>query len=285
MIITHKPQDLRTFLDEARHAGKSVGFHPTMGALHGGHRSNIRRAAAECDVVAVSIFVNPLQFGPNEDFESYPRDLDNDYAQAEEAGADIVLAPPVDAMFPEEPAVTVRVKHLGDVLEGHYRPGHFDGVATVVTKLFGLSGPCYAYFGEKDYQQLVIVRRLVAALSLPVAVVPCSTVREPDGLALSSRNEYLTPLERAAAPVLYWSLLAGKRAVEEQRVTSVADVRAAMVEVAEREKLFQLEYAEAVDALSLAVPPVISNEIRLLIAGRIGKVRLIDNVTANAREG
>jgi pantoate--beta-alanine ligase len=188
-------------------------------------------------------------------------------------------------MFPEEPAVTVRVKHLGDVLEGHYRPGHFDGVATVVTKLFGLSGPCYAYFGEKDYQQLVIVRRLVAALSLPVAVVPCSTVREPDGLALSTRNEYLTPLERAAAPVLYWSLLAGKRAVEEQRVTSVADVRAAMVEVAEREKLFQLEYAEAVDALSLAVPPVISNEIRLLIAGRIGKVRLIDNVAADAGEG
>jgi pantothenate synthetase len=125
----------------------------------------------------------------------------------------------------------------------------------------------------------------VAALSLPVAVVPCSTVREPDGLALSSRNEYLTPLERAAAPVLYWSLLAGKRAVEEQRVTSVADVRAAMVEVAEREKLFQLEYAEAVDALSLAVPPVISNEIRLLIAGRIGKVRLIDNVAADAGEG
>jgi pantoate--beta-alanine ligase len=285
MIITHKPQDLRTFLDEARRAGKRVGFHPTMGALHGGHRSNIRRAAAECDVVAVSIFETPLQFGLNEDFESYPRDLDNDYGQAEEAGADIVVAPPVDAMFPEEPVVTVRVKHLGDVLEGHYRPGHFDGVATVVTKLFGLSGHCYAYFGEKDYQQLVIVRRLVADLSSPVVVVPCSTVREPDGLALSSRNEYLTPIERAAAPVLYWSLLAGKRAAEEQRVTSVADVRAAMVEVAGREKLFQLEYAEAVDALSLAVPPVISTEIRLLIAGRIGKVRLIDNVAANVGEG
>ncbi len=285
MIITHNPEELRNFLDEARRSGKRVGFHPTMGALHGGHRSNIRRAAAECDVVAVSIFVNPLQFGPNEDLESYPRDLDNDYAQAEEAGADIVLAPQIDAMFPEEPLVTVCVKHLGDILEGHHRPGHFDGVATIVTKLFGLSGPCYAYFGEKDYQQLVIVRRLVADLSSPVVVVPCSTVRQPDGLALSSRNEYLTPIERDAAPVLYWSLLAGRRAVEEQGVTNVADVRAAMVEVARREKLFQVEYAEVADPLSLAVPPAISGEIRLLIAGRIGKVRLIDNAAANVGEG
>jgi pantoate--beta-alanine ligase len=285
MIITHKPEDLRSFLDETRRSGKRVGFHPTMGALHGGHRSNIRRAAAECDVVAVSIFVNPLQFGPNEDLASYPRDLDNDYAQAEEAGADIVLAPQVDAMFPEEPLVTVCVKHFGDILEGQHRPGHFDGVATIVTKLFGLSGSCYAYFGEKDYQQLVIVRRLVADLSSPVVVVPCSTVRQPDGLALSSRNDYLTPAERDAAPVLYWSLLAGKRAVEEQGVTNVADVRAAMVEVAGRETLFQLDYAEVADPLSLAVPPAISGEIRLLIAGRIGKVRLIDNVAANVGEG
>jgi pantoate--beta-alanine ligase len=285
MIITHKPQDLRTFLDQARSADKRVGFHPTLGALHGGHLSNIRRAGAECDVVAVSIFVNPLQFGPAEDFGSYPRDLDSDYAKAEEAGADIVLAPPTDAMFPEEPLVTVRVKHLGEVLEGRQRPGHFDGVATVVTKLFALSGPCYAYFGEKDYQQLVIVRRVVDDLSLPVVVVPCSTVRQPDGLALSSRNEYLSPAERAAAPVLYWSLLAGKRAVEEQGVTGVADVRAAMTEAAGRENLFQVEYAEVVDPLSLEVPPVISAEVRLLVAGRIGKVRLIDNLAANAGEG
>jgi pantoate--beta-alanine ligase len=285
MIITHKPEDLRTFLDEARRAGKNVGFHPTMGALHGGHRSNIRRAAAECDVVAVTIFVNPLQFGPNEDFGSYPRDLDNDYAQAEEAGASIVLAPPLDAIFPEEPEVTVRVKRLGEVLEGHHRPGHFDGVATIVTKLFGIAGPCFAYFGEKDYQQLAIVRRLVTDLSSPVVVVPCETVREPDGLALSSRNAYLTPTERAAAPVLYWSLLAGKRAVEERHLTSVADVRAAMLEVAEREKLLDLDYAEVVAPLSLAVPSSISTEVRLLIAGRIGKVRLIDNVAANAGEG
>jgi pantoate--beta-alanine ligase len=284
MIITHKPEDLRTFFEEARLAGKRLGFHPTMGALHGGHRSNIRRAAAECDVVAVSIFVNPLQFGPNEDFKSYPRDLEKDYAQAEDAGADIVLAPPTEAMFPEEPLVKVHVQHLGDVLEGHHRPGHFDGVATIVTKLFGFSGQCYAYFGEKDYQQLVIVRRLVADLSQPVVVVACSTVRQPDGLALSSRNDYLTPTEREAAPVLYWSLLAGKRAVEEQGVTNVPDVRNAMMEVAGREKLFQVEYAEVADPSSLAVPPVISGEVRLLVAGRIGNVRLIDNVAATVGE-
>lgn len=284
MIVTDKPEDLRTFLDQARQAGKRVGLHPTMGALHGGHRSNIRRAAAECDVVAVTIFVNPLQFGQGEDFQSYPRDLEHDCAQAEEAGADIVLAPPTEAIFPTEPLVTVRVRQLADRLEGHHRPGHFDGVATIVTKLLALCGPCQAYFGEKDYQQLVIVRRLVADLSLPVEVVPCATVRQPDGLALSSRNDYLAPDERAAAPVLYWSLLAGKRAVEEEGVTSVADIRAVMAEVAGREKLLQLDYAEVVDPWTLAVPPVISGETRLLIAGQIGKARLIDNVAANVEE-
>jgi pantoate--beta-alanine ligase len=285
MIIAHKPEELRTFLDDARRSGKRVGFHPTMGALHGGHLSNIRRAAAECDVVAVSIFVNPLQFGPNEDLEAYPRDLDRDYAQAEEAGADIVLAPSTDAMFAEEPLVTVCVKQLADVLEGHHRPGHFDGVATIVAKLFGLSGPCYAYFGEKDFQQLVVVQRLVVDLSLPVEVVPCSTVRHPDGLALSSRNSYLSADERAIAPVLYWSLLAGKRTVDEEKVTSVAAVRTAMLAAAGREELFQVDYAEVVSPATLVSPDVISGPVRLLIAGRIGKVRLIDNVAANAGEG
>ena len=261
-----------------------MGVHMTMGALHGGHRSNIRRAAAECDVVAVTIFVNPLQFGPAEDFASYPRDLQRDCAQAEEAGADIVLAPSTLAIFPEEPLVTVRVKRLADVLEGALRPGHFDGVATVVAKLLAICGPCDAYFGEKDYQQLVIVRRLVTDLSLPVVVVACPTVREPDGLALSSRNDYLSPDERIAARALYWSLLAGKRAVEEQGVTNVGDVQAAMMDVAGREKLFRLDYAAVAAPSDLTPPLQISGEVRLLIAGRIGKARLIDNVAANAME-
>ncbi len=193
VILTTAPEELRAYMDDARRDGKQVGLHLTMGALHAGHRANIRRAAAECDAVAVTIFVNPLQFGPNEDFGAYPRDLGTDIAHAEDAGADIVLAPGTEAMYPEEPLVTVHVKRLGEILEGRHRPGHFDGVATVVAKFLALSGPCRAYFGEKDYQQLVVVRRLVTDLSLPVDVVPCPTVREPDGLAMSSRNAYLGP--------------------------------------------------------------------------------------------
>jgi pantoate--beta-alanine ligase len=285
VIVTEEPAELSAFLDGSRKAGKRVGVHMTMGALHGGHRSNIRRAAAECDVVAVTIFVNPLQFGPGEDFESYPRDLERDCAQAEEAGADIVLAPPTAALFPAEPLVTVQVKRLADVLEGARRPGHFDGVATVVTKLFAICGPGAAYFGEKDFQQLVIVRRLVTDLSLPVLVVACPTVREPDGLALSSRNDYLSPDERTAARILYWSLFAGKRAIEEQGLTNAAEVQAVITEAAGREELFQLDYAAVVSPAELATPSEISGEARLLIAGRIGKARLIDNVAANAMEG
>jgi len=285
VIITGEPQELRSFLDQARRDEKRVGLHLTMGALHGGHRANIRRAAAECDVVAVTIFVNPLQFGPSEDFQAYPRDLAADCAQAEQAGADIVLAPDTVAMFPEEPLVSVRVKRLGEILEGRERPGHFEGVATIVAKFFALCGPCYAYFGEKDYQQLLVVRRLVDDLSLPVEVVACPTVREPDGLALSSRNAYLSPAERVAARTLYWSLLAGKRAIEEQRLTSVSDVRAAMTAVAGGEQLLQLDYAEVRDPFTLDVPAAISGAARLLVAGRVGKARLIDNVAASADEG
>jgi pantoate--beta-alanine ligase len=284
VIITTEPQEWSAFLDRARQDGKQVGLHLTMGALHAGHRANIRRAAAECDVVAVTIFVNPLQFGPYEDFGAYPRDLAGDTAQAEEAGADIVLAPATAAMYPEEPLATVRVKHLSEILEGRHRPGHFDGVATIVTKFFALSGPCRAYFGEKDYQQLVVVRRLVSDLSMPVEVVACPIVREPDGLALSSRNAYLGPAERVAARALYWSLLAGKRAVEEEGTTKPGEIRAAMVEVARREEIFDLDYAEVVDPATLEVPPFVSGEARLLVAGRVGKARLIDNVAANAAE-
>jgi len=281
VIVTDRPEMLRELADEARRGGKRVGLHPTMGALHGGHLANIRKMAMECDVAAVSIFVNPLQFGPGEDICTYPRDLDHDLGLAEEAGADVVLAPPAGAMFPEEPLVRVRVEGLGEVLEGAARPGHFAGVATVVTKLLALAGPCSAYFGEKDYQQLVVVRRLVAELSLPVVVVPCPTVREPDGLALSSRNAYLSSAEREAAPVLYWSLLAGKRAIEERSCRDGAEVRAVMKQVAARQKLFELGYAEVVDPRTLAGVNVVSGEVRLVIAGRIGRTRLIDNVVAN----
>jgi len=284
VIVAREPEELRDFSDGARRRGKSVGLHPTMGALHGGHRANIAKMAAECDAGAVTIFVNPLQFGAGEDFASYPRKLDADLALAEEAGADLVFAPAPQVMFPEEPLARVSVAKLGEVLEGQHRPGHFDGVATVVAKLLAIAGPCWAYFGEKDYQQLVLVRRLVADLSLPAVVVPCPTVRETDGLALSSRNTYLSPKEREAAPALYWSLLAGKRAVEELGERNATKVKGYMLEAAAREGLLELDYAEVADPSSLAPVGSVSGEVRLLIAGRVGKTRLIDNVAARPEE-
>lgn len=251
MRVLDRGDQLRKELDGARAAGRSVGLVPTMGALHEGHASLIRRSAAECDVTAITVFVNPLQFGPSEDFASYPRDLDADVAVAADAGAGLLFAPPVEDMYANgAPAVTVHVAGE-DVLEGAARPGHFDGVATVVAKLFNLAGPCRAYFGEKDWQQLRVVRRLVADLSFPVDVVACPTVRDADGLALSSRNRRLSPEERRAATVLY-------RALTAYPARPMADV------VAE-EPLATLDYAEVVGD-------------RLLIAGRIGGVRLIDNM-------
>lgn len=282
MIVTEKVDELRSFLDEARQEAKLVGLYPTRGALHGGHRSNIRKMAAECDVAAVTIYAGPLPFGPAEDPQAYLDDLDRDLAQAEEAGADIVFAPA--QLFDDGPLVTVRVYELDQVLEGRRRPGHFDGVATIVAKLLSVAGPCYAYFGEVDYQQLVIVRRLVSDLSMPVVVVPCPTVREPDGLALSSRNPYLSPDERQVARALYWSLLAGRRAIEEQAVGDAGAVRAAMLDVVACQPLLDVDYAVVVDPVSLGEVGVVTGEVRVMVAGRIGRTRLIDNLAANAEE-
>ena len=234
----------------------SVGLVPTMGALHDGHLSLVRRSVAECDLTLVTVFVNPLQFGPAEDFTRYPRDLDADVRAAAGVGADLVFAPSVDEMYGStEPTVRVVVDgELGSTLEGATRPGHFDGVATVVTKLFGITGPCRAYFGEKDWQQLQVVRRLVTDLSLPVDVVACPTVREPDGLALSSRNRYLSPDERRAATVLYRALITA---------------RPGWADVVATEPLVRLDYAAEAWG-------------RRLIAAWVGSTRLIDNVAAVA---
>jgi pantoate--beta-alanine ligase len=253
-----------------------------MGALHAGHLSLIRRAAADCDVVAVSDYVNPLQFGPSEDLTAYPRDIAADCRLAAEVGAHLVFAPTTGELWPEPPLTTVRIEGLTEPLEGRFRPGHFDGVATIVTKLFALSGPCSAYFGEKDFQQLVVIRRLVSDLSLPTEVIGCPTVRDPDGLALSSRNAYLDPAERAAAPQLYYALLAGKRAVEDDGERDPDRVVEAMARCLSREPRFVLDYAEVVDPDRLTRPDVIRGEVRLLVAARLGRARLIDNVAALA---
>ncbi len=265
MRVLDRIELVRKELDGTRARGLTVGLVPTMGALHDGHRSLMRRAAAECDVTLVTVFVNPLQFGPREDFARYPRDLDRDMALAAEDGADLVFAPPVEEMYPEWPAVRVEVSGgLADRLEGGARPAHFSGVATVVAKLFAIAGPCRAYFGEKDYQQLMVVRRVVADLSFPVQVVACPTVREPDGLACSSRNARLSPEERRAAIVLHRALSTAAT-VAAAGECNPEYVRRIMVNIVAKEPLATLDYAEV-------------SPDRLLIAARIGGVRLIDNV-------
>jgi pantoate--beta-alanine ligase len=272
----------RKALEAERAGGRVVGLVPTMGYLHPGHTSLMAKAAAECDVVAVTIFVNPLQFGPAEDLATYPRDRDGDLAKAEAAGTTYVFAPSLEEMFPEPPLTTVSVAGIADSLEGAARPTHFAGVATIVTKLLALTGRCRAYFGEKDYQQLAVIRRLARDLSLPVDVVGCPTVRDTDGLALSSRNAYLTAEQRAVAPTLYHALLAGRRAIEDDRQRDPAAVRRAMTAVIEQQPGFILDYAEAVGAADLAAQNPLAGEVRLLIAARLGRARLIDNLGAHA---
>jgi pantoate--beta-alanine ligase len=275
--------EFSAILETERALGRSVGLVPTMGALHAGHCSLVARAAAECDVVAVTVFVNPLQFDDAADLAAYPRDLDADVAKAKSAGASVVFAPPVEEMYgagPARIATTVHVAGVSEGLEGASRPGHFDGVSTVVAKLFALSGRCRAYFGEKDFQQLAVVRRMVRDLSIPVEVVGCPTVREPDGLAMSSRNTRLSPDERNAARALHRALGAG-RALVERGERSPRRVGAAMTAVLVGEPLVTPDYAVVVDPDTLQRPPEVRGEVRLLVAAHVGTVRLIDNEDAH----
>jgi pantoate--beta-alanine ligase len=268
--------EARAALDAARRDGASVGLVPTMGYLHAGHRTLMERSVADRDVTAVTIFVNPLQFAAHEDLASYPRDLDADLAMAEAAGVDVVVHPAVEEMYPRPVLTTVAVAEVAAPMEGASRPTHFAGVATVVAKLFNIAGPCAAYFGEKDWQQLAVIRRMAADLSFPVTVVGCPTVREPDGLALSSRNAYLTAEERAAAPVVHRALSAGADAVRAGE-RSAAAVRALVGSIISAEPLAALDYAEIVDADTLQEVDPLAGNLRLLAATRFGRARLIDN--------
>lgn len=275
--------ELRTVLDGERAAGRAVGFVPTMGALHDGHASLVNAAAADNDVVVLSIFVNPLQFAPTEDLASYPRDVDGDRCIAEAAGASVLFAPSDDEMYPrgrEAVLTTVAVSELAGRMEGASRPTHFAGVCTVVAKLFNLVGPCRAYFGEKDYQQLAILRRMTADLSFPVEVVGCPTLREPDGLTMSSRNVYLTAEERAVAPVIHEALALGATLVEAgERSADV--VRSAVAARIDGAPLGELDYVEVADPETLAPVTEASRGVRLFAAVRFGRARLIDNVAAS----
>ncbi|HEY2997347.1 MAG TPA: pantoate--beta-alanine ligase [Acidimicrobiales bacterium] len=267
----------RAELDAARAAGSTVGFVPTMGYLHDGHASLMRQARGETDLVVASIFVNPLQFGAGEDLDAYPRDLDRDTALSVAAGVDLLFTPTAAEMYPTPVLTTVHVAQVSAPLEGVSRPTHFAGVATVVAKLFSIVGPCRAYFGAKDFQQVAVVRRMVHDLSMPVEVVACPTRREADGLAMSSRNVYLSADERAAAPVLYRALRAGAAAIGAGERDPAA-VRSLMAQIIEAEPLAGLDYAAVVDADSFTVPEPLAGNLRLLAAVRFGRARLIDNV-------
>lgn len=268
-----------------RAAGAGLGLVPTMGALHAGHLSLVERAVSECERVAITVFVNPLQFGPDEGLAEYPRDRDRDLRIAREAGADLLFVPPERQMYPGgEPAVTVDPGPLGRRLEGASRPGHFAGVLTVVEKLFGLAGECRAYFGQKDAQQVRLVRQMVDDLNSPVRVVGCPTVREPDGLALSSRNRRLSRPERAAAVCLSRGLFAA-RAMGARGERDAARLAGAVAGAVRAEPLARLDYAAVVDEETWEEPGELTGPSRALVASWLGRTRLIDNVVLPWAEG
>jgi len=267
----------RQAIRDYQRAGETIGLVPTMGALHEGHVSLIRAAKARCSRVAVTIFVNPTQFGPAEDFAAYPRPLDADLRACESAGVDIVFTPTVETMYPSGNKTTVHVNSLTEVLCGPLRPGHFDGVATVVAKLFCILPADVAFFGKKDYQQLAVIRRIVRDLNIPIEIVGCSTVREPGGLAMSSRNAYLTPEQRNQASCLSRALFRAENRIRAGKRGIPAIVGGI------REKIsaagpFQIEYVEIVDAETLEPLTIIDRPARICLAVRIGSCRLIDNV-------
>jgi pantoate--beta-alanine ligase len=277
--------DLREVVRQWRAGGQRIGFVPTMGSLHEGHLSLLEEARRRADRVVVSIFVNPLQFGPGEDFERYPRAPEEDSRLLRDSGCDLLFSPSVREMYPEggTSATVVSVRTLGDVLCGSSRPGHFDGVATVVARLFGIVQPDVAVFGEKDYQQLAIIRRMTDDLALPVEVVGAPTVRAADGLAMSSRNRYLGPEERNIAPLLYATLQAIARRLR------AGDHDFAALEAWGAEALraagFRPDYVSIRDARTLDVPGVDSIEVVVLAAARLGRARLIDNLRVELRGG
>ncbi|MCX6523798.1 MAG: pantoate--beta-alanine ligase [Actinobacteria bacterium] len=272
--------ELRAEIAQHRLQGQSIGLVPTMGYLHAGHASLIERAAAECDLVITTVFVNPLQFAATEDLSSYPRDAPGDARTAATAGADLLFLPGLQEMYPlgrEGVLTSVSVNELSAVMEGESRPTHFAGMCTVVAKLFNIAGPCTAYFGKKDFQQLAIVQAMVRDLSFDVELVGCEICREPDGLAMSSRNVYLSAEQRAAAPVLAQALVAAARSLSRGE-TSVDRLRATMMDVMSTQTMGQVEYLEVVDPITLRPLTQADARSRFLGAVRFGSVRLIDNL-------
>ncbi|MED1950909.1 pantoate--beta-alanine ligase [Brevibacillus centrosporus] len=273
--------EMRVHIKEARRLGKTIGIVPTMGFLHQGHLSLVKAAREKCDLVVMSIFVNPLQFGPNEDFERYPRDIEHDRQMAQSAGVDLLFTPEVSEMYPKPILTNISVSNVTEQLCGKSRPGHFDGVATVVTKLFQIVQPDYAFFGQKDAQQVAVVTQMTYDLSMPVQIVPCPIVREEDGLAMSSRNVYLTAEQRKEALVLSQSLKQAKSWIEEG--VALSEIRERIIHMIAAMPLASIDYVELLryPDLNPVEQRAPGESIIIALAVRFGHTRLIDNLITN----
>lgn len=276
MEIIRIPRIMREITKDLRAKGKSIGFVPTMGALHEGHLSLIKRAKQENDTTVVSIFVNPTQFAPGEDYEKYPRDIESDKEKLQKMEIDYLFLPDVESLYPQGYSTYVTVEGLSDKLCGRFRPGHFRGVATIVCKLFNIVRPSRAYFGQKDYQQSLIIKRMIDDLNFDIEIIVCPTIRENDGLAMSSRNLYLNEEERKAASVIYKALQEGEKLLKQG--INPSDVTLEMLKILKKEPLVrEIQYAGVFDPLTLEEVKEKQKRYLLAIALKIGDTRLIDN--------
>lgn len=283
MEVAETIESVGSLVKAARSKGKKIGFVPTMGALHIGHISLIEAAVKECDFVVVSIFVNPTQFGPGEDFEKYPRPLDADLEMCRKAGVDVVFNPTPEQMYPVENLTWVNVEKLTESLCGQFRPGHFRGVTTVCAKLFNIVAPDIAYFGQKDAQQAIVIKRMVADLNMPLEIVICPTVREPNGLAVSSRNKYLTEQQKKDAANIYKSLQKCRQMIDDG-VKETSEIITEMRKILTQVPSIEIEYISIVDVSTLRNIDRIAGKVLIAVAVRIGPARLIDNILVDTGE-
>lgn len=276
MLLINKVSEIRKHVKNAKKEGKKVGLVPTMGFFHDGHLELMRQARKECDVVIVSIFVNPTQFGPGEDYEDYPRDIERDMQLAEEVGVDVIFNPSVEEMYPDGFSTYVEVKGITGKLCGRSRPGHFKGVATIVTKLFNSVQPDVAFFGQKDAQQVLVIQKMVKELNIDLEIRTVPIVREEDGIAMSSRNLYLNDEERKAARILYRSIQKAQQKVQEGE-RDVNRLKGAVIDMISSEPLARIDYVELLTYPELEEKDVLEGKMLLALAVKIGKARLIDN--------
>jgi len=283
MEVAKTIESVRSLVKTARSGGKIIGLVPTMGALHVGHISLIEASVKECDFVVVSIFVNPTQFGPGEDFEKYPRPIEADLKICRETGVDVVFNPTPEQMYPAENITWVNVEKLTESLCGQFRPGHFRGVTTVCTKLFNIVAPDISFFGQKDAQQAIVIKRMVADLNMPLEIVICPTVREPNGLAVSSRNKYLTEQQKKDAANIYKSLQKCRQMID-AGITETTEIITEMRKTLQQVPSIEIEYISIVDAGTLQNIDQIAGKVLAAVAVKIGPARLIDNILMDTGE-